>query len=190
MLTDSTAQYRCTSSMKRVSRNDLQELEMSSVPAGQRRWKCPDCGGEVLLSITQLDPMACEACLQKLKRGHSGSSSESPNPISLLRVPSGLVPLLIVGFVMLAAGIVIGFVLGRATVPPAPAIRPARPEDTSHRATPDLAPSSASRDDQEPDEASRPGPGYKWVRGYTRKDGVAVKGHWARDHKSDADRSR
>jgi hypothetical protein len=163
---------------------------MSSVPAGQRRWKCPDCGREILLSITQLDPMACELCLQKLKGGHSGSSKESQNPISPVQVPSGLVPLLIVGLVMLVVGIMIGVVLGRTTVPASPAIRPARSDEASHRSTPDLAPSSASRDDQEPDESSRPGPGYKWVRGYTRKDGVAVKGHWAKDHKSDPERSR
>ena len=50
---------------------------MSSAPPGKRIWNCPDCGGEVLLSITQLDPLACPTCVTKLKGGSSPTSARS-----------------------------------------------------------------------------------------------------------------
>ena len=147
---------------------------MTNPPAGQRTWKCPDCGRELLLSITQLDPMACDACLAKLK-GSLEESQVGTAPASILAKPVA------VGGIMLVIGLAAGFVLGRLSVPPAPFVRPTRPAESS-QTTPDSPKEHehASTAD-EPDESTRPGPGYKWVRGYTRKDGVKVKGHWAKD---------
>lgn len=159
---------------------------MSSVPAGKRRWNCPDCGTEVLLSVTQLDPMACPDCLAKLKGGGSvkkaeaGAAGSVGSVVQSLQAQPEIVKLAGVGLVALVLGLLIGFIAGRATAPETAASRdssPARPVSTR----------SADRDEEPeakadtPDESTRPGPGYKWVRGYTRKDGVKVKGHWSRD---------
>jgi len=150
---------------------------MTTVPAGQRLWKCPDCGKEVLLSITQLDPIACDECLAKLKGGGGTKATSGQNELTARFV--SLVPVLAVGGGMLLAGLLVGFIAGRASVPPPPFVRPTRPEDDSgtHRS----AEPAVAKEAEEPDEATRPGPGYKWVRGYQRKDGVKVKGHWAKD---------
>ncbi len=159
---------------------------MSMVPAGKRRWNCPDCGAEVLLSITQLDPMACPDCLAKLRGGGSVKQADASGAASTgsivpsLQAQPEIVKLAGVGLVALVLGLLIGFVAGRATAPETVVSRdssPARPTSTR----------SAGRDEDSntkadaPDESTRPGPGYKWVKGYTRKDGVKVKGHWARD---------
>ena len=159
---------------------------MSSIPAGKRRWNCPDCGGEVLLSITQLDPLACEACLAKLKGGGSSGkgSAAAVDPVgNVLQTvnaqPVG-VKLAGVGILAMLVGLLIGFAAGRVSAPQtaaSPAAASSNPTVTR----------STSRDeepalhDQTPDESTRPGPGHRWVKGYTRKDGVKVKGHWARD---------
>lgn len=158
----------------------LGKMTMTTVPAGQRLWKCPDCGKEIALPITQLDPIACDQCLAKLKGGRSSSPATS-GQTDLAGKFFALLPLLAVGVGMLLVGLLVGFIAGRASVPPAPFVRPTRPDEdsTSHRLPePDAAPAA-----DEPNEATRPGPGYKWVRGYQRKDGVKVKGYWAKDSK-------
>ena len=157
---------------------------MAAVPAGQRAWKCPDCGSEVLLSITRLDPLACDACLAKLK----GASRTDGSTGAVAQIASsGLVRLIAVGAGMLITGLLIGFIAGRLSVPAPAVVRPSRPdEDPPSRPVPVQAketPSSTKPDSDEPDESTRPGPGYKWVHGYTRRDGVKVKGHWAKDSK-------
>lgn len=148
---------------------------MVDVPAGKRLWKCPDCGREIQLSVTQLDPLACDECLAKLKGTRPAASAATP-----LAVP-GLPMLLAIGGGLLVLGLIIGFIAGRASVPPAPFVRPTRPDhaESSSPKTEPSTPASEPEDDT-PDEATRPGPNYKWVRGYTRKDGVKVKGHWAK----------
>ena len=159
---------------------------MSSVPAGKRRWNCPDCGSEVLLSITQLDPMACPECLAKLKgnsavkKSEAGAAGSVGSAVSSLQALPEIAKLAGVGLVALVLGLLIGFVAGRVT-----ALEPVVSRDSS----PTRSNSTRSADREEerdaqadaPDESTRPGPGYKWVKGYTRKDGVKVKGHWARD---------
>jgi len=151
---------------------------MSSVPAGKRQWNCPDCGGEVLLSITQLDPLACPECLTRLKGGASeqrGHGSAAGNATSLLQSLPEIVRLVGVGLLSLLLGLLIGFVAGRVTAPkltPTTATSPAKPDSTDRNVDSDA-------DVVESDEEARPG--YRWVKGYTRKDGVKVKGHWARD---------
>jgi len=170
---------------------------MSSVPAGKRVWNCPDCGGEVLLSVTQLDPLACPACVAKLKGGSSPTSAGSEatggtvdplqivmaQPMSLKLAAIGIASLLI----GLLLGLSIGFFAGRATAPQstAPSRGSASPDSPSSRSTArarelDTEP-TVEVEVGRPDESTRPGPGYKWVKSYTRKDGVKVKGHWARD---------
>jgi len=154
---------------------------MSSVPAGKRLWKCPDCGGEVLLSITELDPMACQTCMAKLK----GKSPSGGTGAASAAVPAEPMRLLIVGIAMLVIGLVVGFIAGRWSVPPPPFVRPTRPAEdpasTSAPSSKSVSEPVAEPSADTPDESTRPGPGYKWVKGYVRKDGVKVKGHWAKD---------
>lgn len=145
---------------------------MVDVPAGKRLWKCPDCGREVVLSVTQLDPLACDECLAKLKGNRSAVAAA---PLAL----PGLPVLLAIGGGLLVVGLIVGFIAGRMSVPPAPFVRPTRPAtETARPAEP--ASSETPVDEDGPDEATRPGANYKWVRGYTRKDGTKVKGHWSK----------
>ena len=147
---------------------------MVDVPAGKRLWKCPDCGRELLLSVTQLEPLACEECLAKLK-GRRSPSAATATPLAL----PGLPILLAIGGALLVIGLIIGFVAGRMSVPPPPFVRPTRPAGETARSAEPSSPEAAV-EDEGPDEATRPGANYKWVRGYTRKDGVKVKGHWSK----------
>ena len=163
---------------------------MSFVPAGKRRWNCPDCGAEVLLSITQLDPMACEACLAKLKGGGSsgkggGAAADTVgNVLQTVNAQPVGVKLAAVGIIALLVGLLIGgpigFVAGRVTAPPTAASRDASSSKPTANRSADRDEAPAMHDEA-PDESTRPGPGHKWVKSYTRKDGVKVKGHWARD---------
>ncbi len=170
---------------------------MSSVPAGKRVWNCPDCGSEVLLSVTQLDPLACPACVTKLKGGGSptsagsGATGGTVDPLQMVLAQPMSVKLAAVGIAGLLIGLLlglsIGFFAGRATAPQsiAPSRGSASPDSPSSRSTSRTrnveAEPTVEVEDDHPDESTRPGPGYKWVKGYTRKDGVKVKGHWARD---------
>ncbi len=161
---------------------------MSSVPPRKRVWNCPDCGGEVLLSMTQLDPLACPACVTKLKGGSSSTSAGSSvtgaagGPLQIAAALPESVKLAAVGIVALLLGLLIGFVAGRVTAP-----QSASP--TQSAALPGASsPSDSTRskerdaDSEDPSEESRPG--HKWVKSYTRKDGVNVKGYWSRDSNS------
>jgi hypothetical protein len=111
---------------------------MVDVPAGKRLWKCPDCGREVLLSVTQLDPLACEECLAKLK-GNRSPSAAAATPLAL----PGLPILLAIGGGLLVFGLIIGFVAGRMSVPPPPFVRPTRPAGETARSTEPTSPDSA-----------------------------------------------
>lgn len=153
---------------------------MTTVPAGQRLWKCPDCGKEVALSITQLDPIACDQCLAKLKGGRASSSSAS-GQAGLESKIFALLPLVAVGGGLLLVGLLVGFIAGRASVPPPPFVRPTRPTEEGAGSQPKEP--AVIHEGDIPDESTRPGPGYKWVRGYRRKDGTQVKGYWAKDSK-------
>ena len=148
----------------------------------KRTWRCPECGSQVELSIFQLDPLACDACLTKRKSGVSATAQGSrvvPSAVAghVAGIPDVLkfAAALVVGLIV---GLPIGFIAGRITAPQStqPTANtsrnlPARDDDAIHR----------DSHDDEPDESTRPGPGQKWVKGYTRKDGTPVKGHWAKD---------
>ena len=150
---------------------------MSSVPAGKRSWKCPECGGDVLLSMTQLDPIACEVCLVKMK----GGSSTSGHPVAdAVAGPVGIwqalpettkmaiaAGALIIGFLV---GMAVGFVVGKASVPREAGVQSST---SSHAGLPKI--------EEEEERPEAPGPGYKWVRGRERKDGTRGSGHWAKD---------
>jgi hypothetical protein len=151
---------------------------LTSTPAGQRLWKCPDCGADVLLPITRLDPLACDACLAKLK----GSGSPSTSAAGAGSISPEILKLLAVVLATLGIGLVIGFIAGRWTASPQVIVRPTRPDNDR----PESSSGAEAVVDEAPDESTRPGPDYKWVRGYTRKDGVKVKGHWAKDPNADA----
>ncbi len=169
---------------------------MSSAPPGKRIWNCPDCGGEVLLSITQLDPLACPTCVTKLKGGSSSTSARSGvtgpagGPLQIVAALPESVKLAGVGCVALLLGLLIGFVSGRVTAPQSTvaargsSVPAASPSRESSRATSRAKEIEEDEEpitgDDHPNEATRPSPTSKWSKGYTRKDGVKVKGHWIR----------
>ena len=174
---------------------------MSSAPPGKRVWNCPDCGGEVLLSMTQLDPLACPACVTKLKGGGSttssglGATGAAGGPLQIVTALPESVRLAGVGIVALLLGLLIGFVAGRVTAPQStaavrgssvPAASPSRePSRSTSRAKDIEADEEPIMEDERPNEATRPSPGSKWSKGYTRKNGVKVKGHWMREANPD-----
>lgn len=169
---------------------------MSSAPPGKRVWNCPDCGGEVLLSMTQLDPLACPACVTKLKGGRSptnagsGVTGAAGGPLQIVTALPESVKLSGVGIVALLLGLLIGFVAGRVTAPQStvaargssvPAASPSRePSRSTSRAKETEADEEPIVEEEGPNEATRPSPNSKWSKGYKRKDGVKVKGHWIR----------
>ena len=174
---------------------------MSSAPPGKRVWNCPDCGGEILLSITQLDPLACPACVTKLKGGSSptnagsGVTGATGGPLQIVAALPESVKLAGVGIVALLLGLLIGFVAGRVTAPQStvaergssvPAASPSRESSRSTSRAKDIeADEELITEVEHPNEATRPSPGSKWSKGYTRKDGVKVKGHWMREANPD-----
>ena len=105
---------------------------MSSAPPGKRVWNCPDCGGEVLLSMTQLDPLACPACVTKLKGGGSttssglGATGAAGGPLQIVTALPESVRLAGVGIVALLLGLLIGFVAGRVNTKQANPTGPSR----------------------------------------------------------------
>lgn len=121
--------------------------------------------------MTQLDPVACDDCLARLK-GARNATATNPAPAFALPAITLLIGLVIGG--------VTGFVAGRLTSPTSPAPTVSKPTQGLKPAPPVTIPGDVT-DSNGPDESTRPGPDYRWVRGYTRKDGVKVKGHWARD---------
>jgi hypothetical protein len=152
--------------------------------AGTREWKCPECGKVVELSVTQLDPMACDACLAK----HKSRTASSPTtaltqavsgPLGLWTSLPEIVKLgaVVVGLVI---GLLVGFIAGQAMAP----VRSAGPA-AGHPKEKDDVPVADEREERPP----APGPGYHWVRGRLRKDGTRGDGHWAKDpnYKSEPD---
>ena len=148
---------------------------MSSVPSGKRQWKCPECGGEVLLSMTQLDPIACEGCLAKMKGTSTADRSvtqASAGPLHIwqeLPDATKLVVVLLSFVVGALLGLTIGYLAGKASAP--------RIANTGHD-SPGTVTSSNEKEEERPPQ---PGPNYKWVRGRERKDGTRGPGHWAKD---------
>ena len=142
--------------------------------AGMRSWKCPECGRDVPLAVTQLDPIACDACLAKMKGGSSSSagsdvSSAVAGPLGTWQALPEMVKLGAVAAALIV-GLLIGFIAGQAMSP--------RSADSNG------GPSHAKEvvADEEPEERPpAPGPGYKWVRGRIHKDGTRGSGHWAKD---------
>jgi hypothetical protein len=149
---------------------------MSSVVAGKRSWKCPECGREVLLSVTQLDPMACEECLARMKRGSGHGNVIADVTAAPLGVWGTLPEATKLGIVVLALviglliGLVIGFFMGQGRAPQSIAVKHTAAADETESAT----------DDAEV-RPEAPGPGYKWVRGRKRSDDTRGPGHWAKD---------
>jgi len=165
---------------------------MSTVPAGKRNWKCPECGGEILLSVTQLDPIACDACLTRMKGGKSGTpiTDAVAAPLGMWEsLPESTKLISVV--VALILGLAIGFFVGKSTVPQTTSSTSERShsketkqtQDTSSVESPDTEKSSEERPDP-------PGPGYKWVKGHTRKDGSRGAGHWAKDPRFKGDEAQ
>lgn len=150
----------------------------------KRMWRCPECSSQVELSNFQLDPLACDACMAKRKSGGSsgkstsgdaGAATGAMSQIGGLPEVVKLAAALIVGLIV---GGPIGFIAGRVT-----ALQSSQPTANAARSTSsrgDESTHGGSHDD-EPEESTSPGPGHKWVKGYTRKDGTQVKGHWAKD---------
>jgi hypothetical protein len=170
---------------------------MSSVPAGKRSWKCPECGGEVLLSMTQLDPLACDACLAKMKSGHKSGTTQGiagaiAGPLGIWQALPETTKLGLV-FVALVIGLLIGYVAGKATPPEPIGARTgtARTRETTHSNSTTADDDSTSKEILE-DRPDPPGPGYKWVQGRKHKDGTRGSGHWAKDphYKGDDDSGR
>ena len=169
---------------------------MSSVPSGKRSWKCPECGGEVFLSLTQLDPIACEVCTAKMKAGNR--SAASPGAAGPLAIWAGLPDMTKLAAVVVAliAGLMIGYVTGKASVPTSPSS--ARPSsEASHSRSKVHSEEAAPHEEpvvseSEEDRPPAPGPGYKWVQGRKKKDGTRGESHWAKDphYKGDDDSSK
>lgn len=146
---------------------------MATPPAGKRAWSCPDCGSEVFLSITQLDPMACEACLTKMKGGSpakttsESSATGETGTLGGLAAQPDLIKLGMVGAIGLVVGLLLGgmmgFFAGRATAPKA------------------TTTTAVERPDDSPNESTRPGPGYIWVKPRLHKDGTYGEGYWRKD---------
>lgn len=148
---------------------------MASIPSGMRSWKCPECGGEVLLSVTQLDPIACDACRGKTKSptpaANSSVTTGTAGPLGIWQALPESTKLVIVAgaFVVgLLIGLMAGFAVGKAVAPSAPASTA-----VEHKTVPVI-----EKEEERPDP---PGPGYKWVRGRVQKDGTRAPGHWAKD---------
>ena len=146
-------------------------LRMASIPSGKRNWKCPECGAEVLLSMTQLDPIACETCLGKMK-GRSSSdrtvTESSPGPLGIWQsLPeSTKIAIAAIAFIIgLLIGLAAGYAAGKA----------AAPQSTTSIRVETETPKEIEEERPEP-----PGPGYKWVRG-REKNGKRGPGHWAKD---------
>ncbi len=167
---------------------------MSSVPAGKRSWKCPECGSEMLLSVAQLDPIACDACIVKMKGG--GKSGAAPAIADAVAGPLGIwsalpeTTKLGVAALMLVVGLIIGFVAGKAMTSNSSTDRRGANRSKESASTHE----SSSRDDEEADSDTvkrpeAPGPGYKWVRGRKRKDGTYGEDHWAKDPHYDEKKS-
>ena len=157
---------------------------MSEVPDGKRQWKCPECGQGVLLSVTQLDPMACDACRTKMAAGSPnrglGAIAGAANPLGFWQALPDMMKLGLV-FGGLVIGLIAGFVLGQWT-----AMHSSASRGGSHTGVQTSQPTQANEAVEE-ERPEPPGPGYKWVRGRTRVDKTRGPGHWAKDplHKAD-----
>lgn len=155
---------------------------MSSVPAGKRKWKCPECGSESFLSITQLDPIACDACLAKMKNAGKTESITKQvlaGPMGMWQAIPELVKLGLI-FAALIGGLLVGFaggyVVARLTVPH---VREVVRDDIGTKSDGETSnnPSSISET-----EDTRPNPpGYKWNKGRRHKDGTVGQGYWSKD---------
>lgn len=150
---------------------------MSSVAAGKRSWKCPECGSEEQLSVTQLDPMACEACLEKMRGGRVSANAEShtapTGPMGIWHSLPDMTKLAVVAIAFIAGlllGLTLGYFAGRSAAP----IQNTPRTDASRQPAPVIVEKAEER-------PAPPGPGYKWVRGRERKDGTRGPGYWAKD---------
>lgn len=151
--------------------------------ARTRSWRCPECGNEIPLAVTQLDPIACDACLAKMtSRGGGSAGAELSKPIAgPLAIWQNLpetVKLLAVATALLI-GLLMGFIAGQATSRQSPQTSTAA---SSHEKEVVVA------DEETEDRTPAPGPGYKWVKGRTRKDGTRGPSHWAKDPNYKGDR--
>lgn len=154
---------------------------MPTVPAGQRSWKCPECGGEVLLSVAQLDPIACDNCLKKMTGG-----VRPDRTVSAASAPLGFwsslpdTTKLVIAVIALVSGLVIGYVAGSKSTP-APTHHKAAPSRDSSTTDESHAHDDSSPNHEAQERPDPPGPGYKWVKGRKHKDGTYGSGHWAKD---------
>lgn len=153
----------------------------------------------MLLSVTQLDPIACDDCLAKLKG--AGKSSGTGTVAEVVAGPFGIwkalpeTTKLAAVVVALLAGVGIGYLLGssfaREAAPATTAASRSHERSPSHSQKPvdDDHSEVATPEIKEEQRPPKPGPGYRWVQGRKRKDGTRGDGHWAKDpyYKGDAD---
>lgn len=172
---------------------------MASASPGKRRWKCPECGNEFELSTTQLDPIACDACLTKMKTGGRArpSATGTANGSGPIGVWSALPEIVKLSAVLAAflAGLWFGYLFGRSTAPkPTPTkVSQSHPQEAPH--APATAPTppetheqpksaSTGSDESAEERPPAPGPNYHWVKGRLLKDGTRGKGYWAKNRGS------
>jgi DNA-directed RNA polymerase subunit RPC12/RpoP len=141
--------------------------------SAKRNWKCPECGSEVQLSMTQLDPIACEVCLSRMKGNASSNKTvaeASAGPLAVWQALPDSTKLVVVAaaFVIgLLLGLTGGFIAGKAGAP--------RLTSGGHESSGSI---HVEKEEERPDP---PGPGYRWNRGRERKDGTRGPGHWSKD---------
>lgn len=146
---------------------------MSSVPSGKRQWKCPECGSDELLSMTQLDPIACASCVARMKGAPPAERTVTESTTGPLGVWQALpdttkLAVVAVAFALgLLLGLLAGFLTGKFTAP--------HTTNMEHTST------GTFQTEKEEVRPEPPGPNYKWVRGRERKDGTRSPGHWAKD---------
>ena len=152
--------------------------------AGMRNWNCPECGREMQLPVTQLDPIACDECLAKRKIGHRSSahpdlSNAGAGPLGFWQSLPETTKLFSVAAALLI-GLLIGYIAGQATSPHSTKVS----TNASSRAKDK---EDVTSDEDPEDRPPAPGPGYKWVKGRTRSDGTRGPSHWVKDshHKAD-----
>lgn len=170
---------------------------MASVSPGKRLWTCPQCGNQFELSATQLDPIACDACLNQMKAGGRRNTKTGAGALGLW---AGLPEVVKLGVVLVAflVGLWLGYLFGKAWAPKSKVVEAPISHAPLPPATRSLPPASeptkdAQADSDEPakgedseDRPPAPGPNYHWVRGRILKDGSRGKGYWAKNRTSES----
>lgn len=146
---------------------------MSSIPAGKRSWKCPECGQEVLLSTTQLDPIACDTCLSKMKSGGKAAAGNAitdavAGPMGIWQGLPEITKLAAVA-IALAIGFAGGYFVGSSGTGPTKPVKSHLPEKRSVHSDDPLPASDHSTDEESTSEGvaeERPAAQARVTSGY------------------------